>query len=144
MDVENWQKFQESPVRKLRIGIASPDHLGAIEQDGVSVAETFRRLGEAYSAPVITLELGMGNRKGSLGEATKGLAQAFWGLFQGGNADLRSLKASIKPNEDVPTEEINLIDEVLSDKAEAELPRNDPELNYEIRAGLLRQALQAR
>ncbi|MFB2550165.1 hypothetical protein [Ensifer soli] len=144
LDAENWEKFLESPVRKLRIGIASPNHLGAIEPQGASVAQTFQQLGEAYNAPVITIEMGMGNNKGSLGPAAKELATAFFGLFQGGGGDVRSLRASVKTDDDEPVEDINLIDEVLSERRETDLPRNDPERNYQVRAGILRQVLNAR
>lgn len=142
MDEENWRKFRESPVRKLKIGIASPDHLGNIEDEGAAVARSFQELSEAYGAPVITIEMGMGNRLGALGDATKGLARAMADLFRGGEADLRSLRAKVKPNEDMPAEDINLIDEIISDKFELELPQNDPDRSYAVRSEFLKNRLR--
>ncbi|MBL4829234.1 MAG: hypothetical protein JKY55_05000 [Aliivibrio sp.] len=142
MDVENWHKFQAGGIRKIRIGIASPDHLGEIEQQGASVVQSFRELGAAYEAPVITIEMGMGNKRGALADSAKGLARAISAMAGIGGADLRSLKATIKPDDDSPAEEINLIDEVLSDKSEIALPRNDPDQNYELRRDWLKERLR--
>lgn len=142
MDEENWRKFNENPIRKLRIGIASPQNLAAIEDAGSAVMSSARQLGEAYSAPVITIEMGMGTRKGSLSAAARGAAAAFAGLFNQG-ADIRSLKGWVKLREGESAEELNLIDEVLSTRAEFPSPRNDPDGNYRVRAEILKQALAA-
>ncbi len=144
MDRENWQKFQNSPVRKLKISISSPTNLGEIEPEGASVAHTFRSLGDAFDAPVITIEMGMGNRKGELAPQVKELAKTFWDLFASDDADLRSLRASVKPADGVPAEEINLIDEVLSDRIDVDYPGNNPDVNYSVRAQALKDALLTR
>lgn len=143
LDTLNWRKFNNHPVRKLRIGIASPQNLGEIENTGAMVKSSLQRLGEAYSAPVITIEIGMGQRKGSLNEAAKELARSFSSLFVRGEADIRSLRGTIKMADDLPSEEINLIDEILSERLEFPSPRNDPERNYELRRSIVKQALLA-
>lgn len=143
LDIQNWQKFNASPVRKLRIGIASPQNLGDIENAGATVKHSLQQLGEAYSAPVITIEIGMGNRKGSLGEIAKSAASAFAKLWEDGGADLRSLRGWVKEGKDIPSEELDLIDEVLSEKLEFPSPKNDPEKNYELRRDIVKNALQA-
>lgn len=142
MDEESWRKFNEGEIRKLRIGIASPQHLGNIENEGAAVRESLRQLGDAYGAPVVTIEVGMGHRKGALDETAKAAARAIWELFQGGEADLRSLKASVKSDEGEPAEDVNLIDEILSRKLDFPSPQNDPDENYRIRSEIVRNALQ--
>jgi hypothetical protein len=142
MDEETWRRFLDYPLRKLRIGIASPNHLADVEDDGAAVIRSFRELGDAYEAPIIVLEMGMGHHGGALGAAAKGLAREIYRLFADGGADLRSLKATVKADEDTPTEEINLIDEVLSDKFEIDLPQNEPDQNYNVRSDFLRGRLQ--
>ncbi|MCG8445951.1 MAG: hypothetical protein MI753_09570 [Hyphomicrobiales bacterium] len=142
LDIENWRKFNNTPVRKLRIGIASPEHLGDIEEEGAAVKSSIQQLSEAYDAPVITIEIGMGNRKGMLGEAVHGAARAVSDLLRGGGADVRSLRGWIKPDDGQPTEELNLIDEFLTEKLEFPSPRNDPEANYALRRQILEQSLR--
>jgi hypothetical protein len=143
LDLESWRKFNRSPVRKIRIGIASPQNLGEIEDEGAAVKASLQQLGEAYDAPMITIEMGMGRRDGALNEAARDMASAFVNLFRTGDADLRSLKGWVKPNDDVPAEEINLIDELLSDKIDFPHPSNDPDANYEVRRNFLKQSLRA-
>lgn len=143
LDRENWRKFNENPVRKIRIGIASPQNLADIEDEGEAVRASFERLGEAYNGQVITIEIGMGQRKGALNAAARTVTAAFAKMFRGGDADLRSLKGWVKPEGDGPTEELNLIDEFLSDKIQFPSPRNDPEENYRVRRDIMKQSLRA-
>lgn len=142
MDSENWRKFRTNPLRKLRVAVASPDHLADIEDPAAPVVQSFRELGDAYDAPMIVLEIGMGHRQGELSEAAKGLAEAMFSRFVSHGADLRSLKARVESDDGGRTDEVNLIDEILSDKTELDLPRNDPERSYQIRRDFLRQRLR--
>lgn len=143
VDAENWKRFKKFPLKKLQVRIASPDHLDEVEDASEAVVSSLRSLGEAYSAPVITIEMGMGGRKGALGPAAKQFAASIYDRLGGGGtgSDLRALKGWSKTAEDEPVEEINLIDEILSDKNEIELPRNDPEKSYKTRDGFLKTGL---
>ena len=142
MDSENWRKFRTNPLRKLRVAVASPDHLADIEDPAAPVVRSFQELGDAYEAPMIVLEMGMGHRQGELSESAKGLAAALFNRFVNHGADLRSLKARVESDDGGRTDEINLIDEILCDKAELDLPRNDPDRSYQTRQNLLRQRLR--
>ena len=115
--------------------------MGDIEDEGAPVGKSFKEFGEAYGAPMITVELSMGHRKGALLESAKGLATGIFNMFSEGDVDLRSLKAKVKTQDDVPTEEINLIDEVLSDRFDVDLPANDPDKNYKVRDDFIKQIL---
>jgi hypothetical protein len=37
IDSENWRRFKKCPLGKLRVGIASPDHLEEVEDDSAPV-----------------------------------------------------------------------------------------------------------
>lgn len=143
MNTMNWQKFNQFPVRKLKIAIASPQDLAAIENQAAAVRSAASDLGEAYGAPIVTIEMSMGHRKGALSTAVRTVANTFSGLFQGGEADVRTLKASVTSEEGEPAEEINLIDEVLSEKIEFPNPANDPDANYKVRREILKNALNS-
>jgi len=143
LDVKNWEKFRAHPVRKVRIGIASPQNLGDIEEDGAAVKNSIQRMAEAYDAPVITIEMGMGRRNGALGESARDMMSAMANLFGVGGVDLRSLKGWVKPDGDAPAEELNLIDEILSEKIDLGELSNDPLASYRLRQAFLKQSLQA-
>ena len=141
MDTANWRTFQKMPVRKLKVGVASPQHLGEIENSAASVAGALSTMAEAYEAPIVTVEISMGHRKGGLGQAAKNMAQEVFRLLKDGKADVRSLRARVATTEGEAAEDINLIDEVLSDRYEIALPKNDPDENYTIRKNLLKAKL---
>jgi len=141
VDESNWLRMQQNPLRKLAITIASPDHLGAIENAGAAVGDSIRLLGEAYSAPFVTIELGMGRRNGELSAATKEMASQVFALFANDQADVRKMKAVSETEAGERNDEINLIDEILSEKDELALPDNDPDRNYEVRRNFLRDKM---
>lgn len=141
LNPDNWRKFKEGDVRKLKISIASPDHFEDIENQASSVGQSFKSMGQDYGAASISIEMGMGNRRGALKEKAKDLAESLSGLFGSGEVDVRSLRASVKASEETPVEDVNLIDEVLSEKIELELPINDPDKNYQVRYNYLKRVM---
>ena len=142
MRLDVWNRLEQNPLRKLTIGIASPSRLADIEDDEASVAASLRRMGDAYDAPNITVELSMGSRAGSLGESAKEMAKQFFTLFQGNQVDLRKLRGVIETEQGNPNDEINLIDEVLSTKETLPLPDNDPEQSFRLRRDWLIRQMQ--
>ena len=130
---DNWRRMAQRPLRKLVIGVASPSDLADIEGAGASVAESLRQMGDAYEAPSITIELGMGRRNGALGEDVKKMATQMFKKFLNDEVDLRKLRGVIETEEGIPNDEVNLIEEVLAQKDELSLPHNDPLASYEIR-----------
>lgn len=133
MNQDNWTRLTQLPLRKLTIGVASPTDLVNVEDEGESVATSLRRMGEAYEAPSITIELGMGRRNGALSDSTKRMARQFFNMFRGSEIDLRKLRGTVETESGVPNDEINLIDEVLTTKDDLNLPDNDPTRSYEMR-----------
>ena len=141
MNEQNWRKFNDNPVRKLNVAIASPQNLAAVEDEFATVRSAVSSLSEAYQSPVVKIEMSMGHNKGALRNNIRDLASAIYQKIAGGEADVRSLKATISSEDGEPSEEINLIDEFLSEKVQFPNPVNDPEANYEIRRGLLLNAM---
>ena len=91
----------------------------------------------------ITIELSMGHRKGSIGEAAKEMARQILGKFKRSEVDLRKMRAVLDKGKGIPNEEVNLIEEVLSISNEIDLPDNDPLQNYERRREWLKQQVQS-
>lgn len=141
VDADALKKFRESPLRKLKIQLASIQNLGAVEQSMQAVATSVRELGQGYEAPIITLEMSMGHHKGSLGDSLKSAAEGFLNMITGdGGAEVRALKATSL--EEDGSESIDLIDQLLSDKAEINLESNNPEEMYNNCMQHLREVLE--
>ena len=133
MRSDAWERMSRSPLRKLSVAIASPAELSEIEDAGEAVAVAFRNMGRAYDSPTITAELSMGHQRGALGTTVKRMARQLFRKYQDGSVDLRKLRAVLKTEQGKPNDEINLLDEVLSEKGEINLPENDPDRSYRLR-----------
>lgn len=142
IDDDAWQRFENGQVRDFTVKIASPQHMPNIEDDGDPVSQALRTFSNAYDAPIITIGFGMGHRSGAI-NAVKEVARSVIGWGDAGDIDVRSLKAKVKADEDEPTEDINLMDQIFSDSIEVDYPRNDPEANYEMRRAHLKRLLDA-
>ena len=136
-----WEKFSQGDVRNVSIGISQPTHLAAIERGGAqAIAQAFRDMGEAYEAPKINIELSMGNRKGALADRIRGAVRHFRSQAVRDQTEISSIKAKVK-NEDGVTEQLDLLEDILSVKDNLELLDNDPEANYRIKLEALREKM---
>ncbi len=92
----------------------------------------------------------MGNRPGALSESVKQIVRHFRrravqehrDVADADVADVTRMKARIKPGEGEPTEEIDLLDDILAVREELELRDNDPDANYQIKLEALRTAMR--
>jgi len=130
LDANALQRFRDSPLKKIQIKVASPTKLRNVDAPMQAVATSFSQLGQAYEAPIITLEMSMGHNKGGLGQATKLMAEGFLTLIgMNDDVDVRTIKAM---SEDIDgNEPINLIDQVLSVKEDIVLRSNNPDDIYD-------------
>lgn len=139
IDPRKLQAFQDRPLKKVRLRIANPADVVVEEDSQQAAAQSFRRLGEAYNAPTVTIELSVGTGGGVLNAATKRMMQAF--LRTTDEDDLRQARA-FAANEQGRAEEINLLDMLFSHKEEIESVR-DLDDNYAPRQRLLTRVLNA-
>jgi len=136
-----WERFQGGPTRKISLTIANPTHYQVVAGAGQAAGQAARALATAYEAPMVTLELSMGHRKGGLSETVKRMAESLIKLSANDDVDLRTLKAYTAQGEGQPNDEIDLIDELLSVRDELTLPDNNPNRNYQIRRAFLRTVM---
>lgn len=141
LDGDAWQRFDDGLIRDFTLKIASPDYLENIENEADAVAQAIGAFSEAYSAPIITINFGMGHKKGFLSSAMKVIATQFSDAENRGEVDIRSLKAKVKSDEAMPAEDINLLDQVFSDSMDIAYPPNDPDQNYALRKEALKGLL---
>jgi hypothetical protein len=123
MDGEALARFQEQPLRKLKVRLARPQNLDALDDEAAPAGAAIQAMGEAYEAPEITIELSMGRNRGSLGLAAKAMVEQFLVMF-GQGADVRSLHVTPDAGEGLKNEDINLLDSLLSEKGEV-YPQSD-------------------
>lgn len=137
-----WERFNQGAVRKISISISQPDHLEAVERGGAaSVSRSMRDMADAYSAPAISIELSMGHRSGSLSNAVRAMVRHFRSEAVQDQVEVTSMKAKVK-QEGEKTEDLDLLDDLLSTKEVLELHDNDPEANYRLKVAALRDKMR--
>jgi hypothetical protein len=136
-----WDRFNTGVPRRLVIKIASPEHINtlgnaALNAEAETVGTGLANIGEALRGAVITIDVAMGQKKGSLLKgATERVLRTFRRLGTTGNLDVKMLSASVKDDEG--TDSINFLDEHLVVRDRLDLPESQPEQNYRIRAAFL-------
>lgn len=142
LDAQALARFRAQPLRKLKVKLARPQNFAALEDEMAPAGEAFQTFGEAYEAPIITVELSMGTNKGGLGEAAKALAEAL--LARADNdPDVRGLSVTSDAGEGIENEDINLLDSLLSEKGEIAPNSEDPNDVYAATSLFVRQKLDA-
>lgn len=126
-----WSKYNRGQPTKLTLTIAQPQNLTSVEGDVGAVIESTRRLSEIYDGPVITVEVKMGRKKGSLAKkAIDGVIRHFT-TGQGSTDDVRALSATAA-NED-GSEAVNFLNDLLRESSDIDVPEGDPDGHYEKR-----------
>lgn len=134
---EAWDRFNRGLPRKLVVRIASPEAVAGLPAAAGTVAGSAADVSEAMNGAYITIEVSMGNKKGSLDvNAVRNLIRTF---RQSEEVDVRHLSASVKPDGS-GTDVIDFLEEYLVFKDVFDLPENDAERSYTMRRDILRNA----
>ena len=140
--VDMWDRFNQGAIRKISISISQPEHLDILDRGGAaSATRSIRDMAEAYSAPSISIELSMGHRKGGLSPSVRNLVSHFRNETIQDQVEVSSMKAKVK-QEGEKTENLDLLEDILSTKEILELLDNDPESNYRIKLAALREKMR--
>ncbi|MBC9876375.1 hypothetical protein G8O24_03325 [Bradyrhizobium sp. INPA01-394B] len=138
-----WEKFNQGIVRKISISVAGPTNLTAMDRGGAqSIVRSFRDMGEAYEAPTITIDLSMGHQSGGLSERIKAMVRHFRAQAVQDQVEISSMKARVR-QEGEGTEDLDLLEDILSVRDRLELSVNDPEANYRVKLSALRDQMHA-
>jgi len=127
----SWERYDRGSPRKVALKIASPTSLPHVEGDVGAVSSSAKRLGNLYGAPIISVEISMGQKSGSLIKDKVDSLLRYFTNGDGSNEDIRKL--SVSAALDDGAEEINFLNDLISVKAVLDLPRNEPKNNYEKR-----------
>lgn len=140
-----WNRFNSGLPRRLVLKVASPDHIpagNALDNEARTVGDGIATISEALRGAVITIEVSMGQHRGSLLKgATERVLRAFRRMKRDGELDVRMLSAAVKDDEG--TDMIDFLDEHLVVRDRLDLPDNDPNRNYELRAAFLESTFHA-
>lgn len=123
-----WEKYNRGLPTKFELTLAQPQNLAAVEGDVGSVIDSARTLAEIADGPVVTIEIKMGRRKGSLAkEAIDGVIKHFM-TGSGINDDVRKLAAT-SANED-GSEAVNFLNDLMRESRDVSVPEGDPDGHY--------------
>ena len=127
-----WERYGKGKPRKLTITLANPANLAAVEGEVTGVLSASGKLNEMFDAPVITIEVSMGHKKGSLNADRVAKLLNFFSKGDGKTADVRSLRASVKPDDGSPTDDLDFLNELLASRDTLDLS-GDPLKDYALR-----------
>jgi hypothetical protein len=140
LDAAALARFQAQPLRKLKVKLARPQNLEPLDDEAAAAGVAIRNLGEAYEAPIVTVELSMGHNKGQLGAGAKAMVQRFLAMA-GHGQDVRAISVTPDAGEGVQNEDINLLDSLLSEKGEIAPASETPDDVYEATSAFVRVRL---
>lgn len=137
MREDAWARFNAMPLRKMTVTVAG--HPNVAEDDDANNATwaNLADMSERYQAHSIKVEIGMGHRQGSLGNAAKNFIRDAFQRHEDGVDDIRSIKGVLATGEGQPNDEINLIGDLLDYREELSFPENNWGQFYVLRRNLL-------
>lgn len=142
-DVRALAHFRARPLKKVRIKLASPQDLRAVEAPMQSAARSFRSLGRDYAAPIVTLEMSVGHEDASLSQEAKRMVEGFVRRAVADDANVRSVRIKPDNGPGIENREVDLLDALLSVRDEIPNPSNDPQTSYDARRRVVERALNA-
>ncbi|MEO1346434.1 MAG: hypothetical protein AAFV74_20015 [Pseudomonadota bacterium] len=123
-----WTKYNRGLPTKLQLTVAQPQNLASVEGEVGSVIESTRTLAEIHDGPVITVEIKMGRKKGSLAKDVVDGVLKYFTSGPGAEEDVRKLSAT-SVNED-GAEAINFLNDLLKERRDIDVPEGDPDGHY--------------
>ncbi len=135
-----WDRYKKGKPRKLTLTLATPQ-FDAVEGEVNGVLSATSKLNEIFDAPVITIEVSMGHRKGSLNEGMVTKVLNYFTEGVGKKADVRSLRATVKPDDGSQSDSLDFLNELLVSKGSLELD-GDPTGDYAVRKAFVLSELR--
>jgi hypothetical protein len=136
MKKDAWVDFKNKPLKKFEVRLAGFTDLDGLAGDDMSAFQGLKSFRDGYNSHTITITMSMGRKKGYLNEKIKATAKSLLNK-ENDEFEVRSMKA--KPADNAP--ELNLLDQILADKENVELPRNDPDKSFKAVCDALQRAL---
>lgn len=134
-----WDRYNDGNPRKFEIQIAAPANLAAVEGEVGALTDAGRTLGEMSDAPMIRIEVSMGNkRKGFLNKGFVTDVLKYFTSGEGKNEDIRSLRATVKDSSEEASDAIDFLNEKLFRKDKLRFNGLDANAHYNVRDSFLK------
>lgn len=138
-----WARLNSGTPRKLLLRVASPENLPKLENSGLTVGQAMSNIGEALHAAYITVEISMGNRKGSLFRSSlEQIIRGFQSITGRTDTQVETLSVSVS-EDDSGADMIDFLDEHLVVRDRLDMPGNNPVFHYAIRRDYLKRTFDA-
>lgn len=124
-----WDEFKNGTIKKFSVKVACPNSFAGIGGDGLD--GTIQDLASTYSAPYISIELSVGNKKGNLDESLKSKVKRILT-----KQDVLSMSAKTLES----SQSIDLMNYVLQDYDHFNIG-NDPKKSYSTKVSFVRRSL---
>lgn len=136
-----WAEFDARPLRKMIVGIAGHPAIADLDDPDAATWNNMSNMQAAYGAHTVRIEIGMGHSRGELLESAKNFLRRAVGRHEDGAGEIRTVRGVLQSGEGVPSEEIDLIGELLNVKADLSFPENNFAQFYILRRNLLKDRI---
>lgn len=128
-----WARYGQGEPDKIFITLATPENVTYTEPDEFRFNESVAALAQITNAPMLTVEMSMGRRKGELSKSgIKGLFQKLLSSRSKNEIDLRQLKVRSRNDEERDgVELIDFLNPLLDEKGQISYSGSDPDKIYE-------------
>jgi len=135
----SWKKFQNGDIRKIVIGVAQPADVSVVSGASNAATSGFKKMGAAYGAPSMVVELSMGHHKGALLKSVKEVATDLLNMV-GSGAYVTKLTAVTEIND--AREEVDLLKDRLVARDTLAIDDRDPNTNYQVKIAFLTKEMK--
>lgn len=134
-----WGRYNDGQPRKFVIQLAAPQNLAEVEGPVGELTDALRTLGEIADAPMIRIEVSMGQRRrGHLNRNTITKAIRYFTSGGGSDEDVRKLSSTVSFEGDGGSQDIDFLNEKLKNKGVLDLPNDNAERHYRLRDRFLK------
>lgn len=134
-----WGRYNDGRPRKFVIQLAAPQNLDEVEGSVGALTDAARTLGEMAQAPMITIEVSMGQRRqGFLNREFVTKVLKHFTIGGGSDEDVRKLCSTVALDDEGGTQDIDFLNEKLKNKDVLDLPNDNAERHYRLRDQFLK------
>lgn len=128
-----WSKFANGEIKNFKLKVALPNSFDSgINND--PMGSSISQIAKAYSSPYVTIEVGVGRKKTAILNSIINTASHLLNTTA-----IESMKAKLVDE----VEEIDLLEEMLRDKSDIDIP-SEPDESYRIRSHFVEKCFNER
>jgi hypothetical protein len=142
LNSDTWNKLRRGSIRAMRVRLASPENLEAADDEARTVRQGLRSLKRATETHNLDVNFTMSRGDPDLDRArTVRLFRWFESERQAGRGNVTKLQAKVSDGDE--TELLNLLGAQMGANTRLDLPDDDPNISYRMRADYTRDVFRA-